>query len=307
MPITGADEAAFFADVQERQPAAMWALRKLYELRTEPRIRFEAGIGGQEKRLKLFVDGVSPAALMLIGADGQTEFMFDTNRPYPEGLKALESIYRDCLQVPLQGVWSRKKPYLSMSEWGHPTKLKAMTAFLRELARREPSASQEPSSEQQPVAVQETVAVAEPRPPAAVSLNLEPTDDPEEFERRAASALLSGVPLHSTGIEKPERLLAKDVYRFKRDPAVKAEVLSLAAGNCESCDAPAPFQTAEGLDFLEVHHVLPLSESGPDFASNAVAVCPNCHRALHHAKDAAERRSALWAKVKRLKNPGAAS
>ncbi len=31
----------------------------------------------------------------------------------------------------------------------------------------------------------------------------------------------------------------------------------------------------------DVHHILPLSEGGPDVKSNMVCLCPTCHRKFH--------------------------
>ncbi len=41
----------------------------------------------------------------------------------------------------------------------------------------------------------------------------------------------------------------------------------------------------DGTPFLEVHHVAPLSDGGSDRQENALACCPNCHRAFHFADD----------------------
>jgi 5-methylcytosine-specific restriction protein A len=37
--------------------------------------------------------------------------------------------------------------------------------------------------------------------------------------------------------------------------------------------------------YLEVHHVRSLASGSSDKPSNAVALCPNCHRPCHHAAD----------------------
>lgn len=37
------------------------------------------------------------------------------------------------------------------------------------------------------------------------------------------------------------------------------------------------------------HHILPISEGGPDTEENLVVVCPNCHDAIHLARDAGRR------------------
>lgn len=71
-------------------------------------------------------------------------------------------------------------------------------------------------------------------------------------------------------------------YVFVRNPDVIIEVLARANGVCENCGRVAPFKRArDGSPYLEVHHVNPLSAGGKDTVSNALALCPNCHRYLH--------------------------
>lgn len=88
---------------------------------------------------------------------------------------------------------------------------------------------------------------------------------------------------------------------FVRDLKVKAWVLERAKGMCEACDAPAPFTTVDGYPYLEVHHVRKLADKGSDTPSNAVALCPNCHRRLHFSVDALAYRDELYKKVDALK------
>jgi 5-methylcytosine-specific restriction protein A len=87
---------------------------------------------------------------------------------------------------------------------------------------------------------------------------------------------------------------------FERDPEVKAWVLNSAKGACESCKSEAPFTSFENEPFLEVNHVRRLADGGSDTVSNAVALCPNCHRAMHHAIDREARVEKLFADVTRL-------
>ena len=96
---------------------------------------------------------------------------------------------------------------------------------------------------------------------------------------------------------------AQSSTRRVRDSRVVAVVLQLAAGICESCGAEGPFEIAangQRYRFLEVHHVRPLADDGSDRPENAVAVCPNCHRALHYAVDRIARRSRLFQSIARL-------
>lgn len=75
----------------------------------------------------------------------------------------------------------------------------------------------------------------------------------------------------------------KVVTGYKRNPDVVAERLFLANGICETCHTPAPFHRKKnGTPYLEVHHVIFLSDGGDDTVENTQALCPNCHRKAHH-------------------------
>lgn len=71
---------------------------------------------------------------------------------------------------------------------------------------------------------------------------------------------------------------------FERNPDMVAEVLLRAKGICEKCKRPAPFlRRSDKSPYLEVHHRISLGEGGEDTVANAIALCPNCHRAAHFA------------------------
>ena len=53
------------------------------------------------------------------------------------------------------------------------------------------------------------------------------------------------------------------------------------------------FRKESGEAYIEIHHVVPLSEGGEDSINNTVALCPNCHRALHYAENKEELRMVL--------------
>ena len=79
-----------------------------------------------------------------------------------------------------------------------------------------------------------------------------------------------------------------------RDPRVRAEVLRRSEGRCEFCGKPG-FQTVDGQTYLETHHVLPLSEGGPDVVRNVAALCPDDHRKAHYGEERDTMRSRLQA------------
>ena len=75
------------------------------------------------------------------------------------------------------------------------------------------------------------------------------------------------------------------VKQFVRNPDVVAEVLFLAKGKCQGCGKRAPFvRYSDGEPYLEVHHRRQLSQGGEDTVSNAIALCPNCHRQQHYGE-----------------------
>jgi 5-methylcytosine-specific restriction enzyme A len=87
---------------------------------------------------------------------------------------------------------------------------------------------------------------------------------------------------------------------YERSPLIKAWVLQYANGKCEACEGISPFKTSEGY-YLEVHHMKPLASNGTDSISNAVALCPNCHRRLHYSIDKVEYMEMIYLKVNRLR------
>ncbi|MGM1052866.1 MAG: HNH endonuclease [Pseudomonadota bacterium] len=74
-------------------------------------------------------------------------------------------------------------------------------------------------------------------------------------------------------------------YYYKRSIAVKRYAIARSNGVCERCDKEGPFYTSEGKPFLEVHHIMRLSDGGPDKPEWVAALCPNCHREAHYSTD----------------------
>ena len=130
-----------------------------------------------------------------------------------------------------------------------------------------------------------------------------PTADPEALQTRIQSArekIKSGTlisPVVTTGSAARAKATS---WRFIRDPNVIAWVSTNAGGICEACDAPAPFTRNDGEPYLEVHHVRPLAEGGPDSIDNAIATCPTCHRRFHHGSDKDGFRRVTIKKIGRL-------
>lgn len=72
---------------------------------------------------------------------------------------------------------------------------------------------------------------------------------------------------------------------YRRSRAIKRYVLKRAAGRCEGCSRAAPFVTSAGRPYLEPHHIRRVADGGPDHPRWVIALCPNCHRRIHHGRD----------------------
>lgn len=126
-----------------------------------------------------------------------------------------------------------------------------------------------------------------------------PTPDANTLSKRVSDLRQRNLGAVPKGSQVPQTVTVTSTA-YVRDPAVKAWVLQAANGICEGCDNPAPFSGTDGLPYLEVHHVMPLSSHGSDKTTNAVALCPNCHRRCHHANDRDEFKLMLYQRVSRL-------
>jgi len=128
---------------------------------------------------------------------------------------------------------------------------------------------------------------------------LVPTANPQELEERTTKLMdyPLGMPL---GELKPKKVIGATQGSYERRPDVRAWILREANGRCECCNGEAPFVRIDGSPYLEVHHAVPLADGGPDTVDNAIAVCPNCHRRLHHALDRTEALTEVYRRVHRL-------
>jgi 5-methylcytosine-specific restriction protein A len=103
----------------------------------------------------------------------------------------------------------------------------------------------------------------------------------------------------------PPEKISTSGSAYVRSEQVRAIALDRANGRCERCKQPG-FKTAKGPIFLETHHVVPLSEGGPDEEWNVVAICANDHREAHHGVHRHEIQKSLL-RYLRLAHPSAAA
>jgi|TARA_R100001509_G_C4883009_1_gene220828 hypothetical protein len=119
----------------------------------------------------------------------------------------------------------------------------------------------------------------------------------EEMERELSKFTPAQNP--PVGQEKPERVSSSSEV-FARDVRVVAYILKEAKGSCEACTNPSPFTKPDGAPYLEVHHLRRLADGGSDTVQNAIAVCPNCHRELHHGRKKTALRDLVYSRASRV-------
>lgn len=111
-----------------------------------------------------------------------------------------------------------------------------------------------------------------------------PTLDLAEARKRAFSAFSASEG--GGGKEAKKKL-------YVRSKAVKDYVLLRSRGECESCHEPAPFKRVDGSPYLEPHHTTRVSDGGLDHPRFVGAICPTCHREIHHGLDGKRRNAEL--------------
>ncbi len=103
----------------------------------------------------------------------------------------------------------------------------------------------------------------------------------KETERRLKNldpVLLEQKAKEAKGKPKLRNTISK---HYERDPHIAEYSRRRAKGVCQLCNNKAPFSNKDGSPFLEIHHIIWLSEGGKDTIYNTAALCPNCHRKMH--------------------------
>lgn len=88
----------------------------------------------------------------------------------------------------------------------------------------------------------------------------------------------------------PLKKTGPSIERYQRDPRVAGNALAYAGYKCEIDPNHHTFTAhAKERPYLEAHHLIPFSNQrnfnvSLDVMPNVVALCPNCHRLLHHGR-----------------------
>lgn len=78
-----------------------------------------------------------------------------------------------------------------------------------------------------------------------------------------------------------ELFVPKKVRKYTSNLSeLRRYVVLRANGKCQLCGEDAPFIDNNGLPYLEMHHIVPVTEGGESIISNLSALCPNCHRKI---------------------------
>jgi 5-methylcytosine-specific restriction protein A len=122
----------------------------------------------------------------------------------------------------------------------------------------------------------ELVPVAEVEPAPAVQQDETDLQNKSLAELRALALAAAATP------KAPSKESQRTYY--VRSAKMKAYVLKRANGLCEACKKAAPFFRKDGTPYLEPHHIKRVADGGPDHPTSVGAVCPTCHRLIHHGE-----------------------
>lgn len=88
---------------------------------------------------------------------------------------------------------------------------------------------------------------------------------------------------------RPDSNVRNGTKKWKRDPSVAKEALKKSNYTCEINDSHVTFESLISKEqYVEAHHLIPIHRQcdfkySIDVPGNIVALCPNCHRKIHHA------------------------
>lgn len=115
-----------------------------------------------------------------------------------------------------------------------------------------------------------------------------------QWASRAAAAVVALLPLEPSVAGEsaddpalPEGALQRvEVNRYERDRRNRAAALAIHGFACKACGHfLSDIYGEPGVDFIEVHHVTPVSEMGAGYLVNPrndlIPLCPNCHGITH--------------------------
>lgn len=110
----------------------------------------------------------------------------------------------------------------------------------------------------------------------------------------AASVIITLLPRPTNSYSSPEEVIGFPegattqvlVNKYERDPRNRAAAISAHGYLCLACGFDFKRSYGElGNEFIIVHHVIPVSQIGPDYVINPskdlITLCANCHAMIH--------------------------
>lgn len=112
----------------------------------------------------------------------------------------------------------------------------------------------------------------------------------EESEEYRAEGKIISHELESKSFDTEGKKIEYFGYKYERKPKLRKEALKIHGYSCSVCDFNFEEKYgAIGKEFIEVHHIKPLSfldeEVIVDPEADLIPVCSNCHRMIHRKKD----------------------
>lgn len=89
---------------------------------------------------------------------------------------------------------------------------------------------------------------------------------------------------------RPPKRPGTTLTGYQRNPKIAGQALAKAQYKCEFDSAHATFiSSAQGRPYVEAHHLIPMSQQDDfeyslDVTFNITALCPSCHKLLHHGR-----------------------
>jgi len=135
--------------------------------------------------------------------------------------------------------------------------------------------------------------------------------DEDDADGIVSSALFSDAEIDDEYIgDKPSEKKASSIEAYSRNNKASNTALAYANYKCEVDNKHETFMTKSGNQYVEGHHLIPLStqkdfDVNIDVPANIVSLCPLCHKRLHYGSDIEDMLKALFDQRKvRLENCG---
>ena len=91
----------------------------------------------------------------------------------------------------------------------------------------------------------------------------------------------------SFGVEGKKKVRYTAIY--ERDPKLRSRAIEIHGTTCKCCSFNFEKSYGDlGKDFIHVHHIKPISESGETIVNpetDLVVLCPNCHYMIHRKRN----------------------